>query len=119
MYNKNLNKMTQEQLRMQMLAGIITENEISDITSKWAATDKAQLDYYEENGPKNIQVGDNNFEIRDYFMDNNNVPTIEIMNSKTRSLHYLPLSVVWDGYQNYSALGDDKRKELMNKYNLD
>ena len=27
MYNKNLNKMTQEQLRMQMLAGIITESE--------------------------------------------------------------------------------------------
>ncbi len=27
MYNKNLNKMTQEQLRMQMLAGIITEGQ--------------------------------------------------------------------------------------------
>jgi hypothetical protein len=27
MYNKNLDKMTQEQLRMQMLAGIITEGE--------------------------------------------------------------------------------------------
>jgi len=27
MYNKNLNKMTQEQLRMQMLAGIITESQ--------------------------------------------------------------------------------------------
>jgi flagellar hook-basal body complex protein FliE len=27
MYNKNLNKMTQEQLRMQVLAGIITESQ--------------------------------------------------------------------------------------------
>ena len=27
MYNKNINKMTQEQLRMQMLAGIITEGQ--------------------------------------------------------------------------------------------
>jgi hypothetical protein len=30
MYNKNLNKMTQEQLRMQMLAGIITESQYKE-----------------------------------------------------------------------------------------
>jgi hypothetical protein len=30
MYNKNLNKMTQEQLRMQMLAGIITEGQYKE-----------------------------------------------------------------------------------------
>ncbi len=38
MYNKNLNKMTKEQLRMQMLAGIITEGQY-----------KAKLNENEEN----------------------------------------------------------------------
>ena len=34
MYNKNLNKMTQEQLRMQMLAGIITESQYKSMLNE-------------------------------------------------------------------------------------
>jgi len=38
MYNKNLNKMTQEQLRMQMLSGIITEGEYKAKLNEYGMT---------------------------------------------------------------------------------
>jgi hypothetical protein len=117
------NKMNKETLRMQMLAGIITEDEMAkqtnDVVMKnWDATNKAQLDDYKENGPKDIRIGDNNFKIIKYFMDSNKVPTIEIVNTKTNQVHFIYLSIVWAGFQNYSALGSAGREELMNKYNL-
>ena len=115
--------MTQEQLRMQMLAGIITEDEMAkqtnDVVMKnWDATNKAQLNDYKENGPKDIRIGDNNFKIIKYFMDENGVPTLEIHNTKSNQVHFIHLSIVWAGFQNYSALGSAGREELMNKYNL-
>lgn len=66
MYNKNQDKMTQEQLRMQMLAGIITESQyktklnenISDLAVKWTpeyyeATEKYGDEAYDEKGLTN------------------------------------------------------------------
>jgi hypothetical protein len=115
--------MNKEQLRMQMLAGIITESEMAkqtnDVVMKnWDATNKAQLNDYKKNGPKDIRIGDNNFKIIKYFMDDNGVPTIGIVNTKSNQYHTLHLSIVWSGFQNYSALGNAEREELMNKYNL-
>jgi hypothetical protein len=43
MYDKNLNKMTQEQLRMQMLAGIITEGQYkAKLNEEMGKEDKIQ-----------------------------------------------------------------------------
>ena len=38
MYNKNLNKMNKEQLRMQMLSGIITENQYKAKLNEYGMT---------------------------------------------------------------------------------
>lgn len=93
-------------------------DETKTTISNWAAADQAQLDDYEKNGPKEITIGDNNFKVESYFMNDKDVPTIAIVNSNTNSVHTIPLAVVWSGYQNYSALNEPRRKELMGKYDL-
>jgi len=87
-------------------------------TNVWTAIDKAQLDEYEKNGPKEITVGDIEYRISKYYMDDNEVPTLELVNKKTRSVHHVQLSLVWSGYQNYSMLDNNGREELRRKYFL-
>lgn len=81
------------------------------------AVDQAQLDEYEKEGHKEITLGDIDYRIVKYFMDGNNVPSLELV-MKMRNVHYVQLALVWSGYQNYSALADKEREELRRKYYL-
>jgi len=60
MYNKNLNKMTKEQLRMQMLAGIITESQykatLEENKEKDEYYEKLRRDSIDGKGPSMDQV---------------------------------------------------------------
>ena len=87
-------------------------------TEIWAAVDKAQLEEYEKEGPKEITIGDIEYRISKYFMNDNDVPELEVVAKKSRSVHYIQLSLVWSGYQNYSALDGNGREALRQKYFL-
>lgn len=106
---------------MKRLKHIREMEEIDEVTTIdiWHAVDKAQLDEYEKEGPKEITIGDIEYRIGKYFMEEEHgVPTLEIINKKTRSVHYVQLSLVWSVYQNYSALDNNGREELRRKYFL-
>ena len=87
-------------------------------TQIWASVDQAQLDEYEKEGPKEITLGDIEYKITKYFLDDNDVPTLAIVAKKSRSVHTISLSLVWSGYQNYSALAGAEREALRRKYFL-
>ena len=84
----------------------------------WAAVDQAQLDDYEKEGPKEIALGDIEYKVTKYFLDDNHVPNLGLVAIKSRSVHTVFLSMVWSGYQNYSALDNNGREELRRKYFL-
>lgn len=94
--------------------------QLDEVTSQeiWKAVSKAQLDKYKEEGPKDLTLGDIDYEIKDYFMDEHDVPTLEIVAKKSRSVHTVYLSMVWSGYENWSALDSKGREELRKKYFL-
>ena len=53
MHSKNINKMTQEQLRMQMLAGIITESQYKNMLNETERIFKLKI--INKTGPSTIQ----------------------------------------------------------------
>jgi hypothetical protein len=53
MYNKNLNKMNKETLRMQMLAGIITEGQYKEMLNETERIFKLKI--INKTGPSTIQ----------------------------------------------------------------
>jgi len=65
-----------------------------------------------------IDINGIKYEIRNYFLNySHNVPTVEIWsistdNKKHRKVEFVPLSIIWKNYVNYSAISkENKRKE--------
>ncbi len=97
---------------------LFEDHRVDEVTTLeiWKAVDKAQLDEYEKTGPKELTIGDMEYNINKYWMNENDVPSLELVNKKTNSVHYVHLSLVWSGYVNWSALGAKEREELRQKY---
>lgn len=84
----------------------------------WTAVSKAQLDEYEKEDHKEITLGDIEYKIEKYFMDENDVPTLALIAKEGKQSVTVYLSMVWSKYQNYSALDLNAREELRRKYFL-
>jgi hypothetical protein len=72
MYGKNLNKMTQEQLRMQMLAGIITEGEYKTMLDEIKVNKPGYNDFWEKFLDKEYSMANDEYndkEIIDSYRD--------------------------------------------------
>jgi len=96
----------------------LREMEEVETTQIWAAVDKAQLEEYEKAGHKELTLGDIEYKITKYTMNENDVPELVIVAKKSRSVHTVFLSMVWSEYQNYSTLDNNGREELRRKYFL-
>lgn len=90
MYNKNQDKMTQEQLRMQMLAGIITEDQY-----------KAKLNEMDENEHNRIES----------YLDSKNIPWSEDMDGVNYDINGRTL-VVGVGHGSYYAIDDETNTQF-------
>jgi len=97
---------------------LFEDHKLDEVTSAeiWKAVDQAQLDEYEKSGPKELTIGDMEYKINKYWMNENDVPSLEVVNKDTNSVHYVQLALVWSGYVNWSALGPKEREELRQKY---
>lgn len=91
----------------------------------WANINKAQLHFYRQNFPRTLQIGDTEYEINSYFLAEREKmhelmkwPRLELINTKTNILEYVDLNLVWSDFVNLSALSDDDKIALFNKYNV-
>lgn len=94
------------------------ESFVNEVTSAeiWKAVDKAQLEKFEKDGPNEMTLGDIEYRVGKCFMDEHDVPTLEIIAKKTNQVNYVALSVVWSSYENWSAMGPEGRETLRQKY---
>jgi len=89
------------------------------ILKNWKKCDKAQLkNFISLNKNEEISINNIIYKVDSGFMDENDVPKIALIRKKTGDLQYVPLALIDENYTNYSALGDEGKKELMKKLNL-
>ena len=79
----------------------------------WEATDKAQLEnFMGQNLNKEIHIGEISYRINTGFMDES-TPSIELINNHSGQVFYVRLSLIDPGYNNYSALDQASRLDLI------
>ena len=87
------------------------------VLKNWRKADKKQLDFYIQcNSGKQIQCGDKFYFVQKGFIDSpHDIPTV-ILIDIDGYMQMAKLSLIWSEYQNYSALSDEKRKALLQKF---
>ena len=109
--------MRSKMLKLKHIREMHEMDEVSTIDI-WEAVDKAQLDEYKAEGHKELTLGDVEYRITEYKQNEHGVPILGLVAKKTRIVTTVPLSMVWSGYKNYSALDNNAREELRRKYFL-
>lgn len=82
----------------------------------WIETEKAQLKEYLENWKgKDIKIANMSYKVNDGFINDNGIARIELIGFQ---VHFVQLSLIYDKYENYSALSKANRLALLDRLDI-